>query len=66
MIEKPWRLWSVQIFAVIAALPVVWAELPPDIKAMIPDGWSPYIVTLIAIGGIVARSIPQSKPDDPA
>lgn len=61
MIEKPWRLWSVQIFAVLAALPLVWAELPADIKAMIPAGWEPFIVAAIALGGIVARVIPQAK-----
>lgn len=61
MIEKPWRLWSVQIFAILAAIPVVWAELPADWKAMIPEGWNPYIVAAIAVGGIVARVIPQAK-----
>jgi hypothetical protein len=61
MIEKPWRLWSVQIMAALAVLPLAWAELPPDIKAMIPDGWEPWIVAAIAVGGIVARVIPQAK-----
>lgn len=61
MIEKPWRLWSVQILAILAALPLVWSELPPDIKAMVPDGWQPWIVAAIAVGGIVARVIPQAK-----
>lgn len=61
MIEKPWRLWSVQIFTALAVLPLVWAELPADIKAMIPAGWEPWIVAAIALGGIVARVIPQAK-----
>ena len=61
MIEKPWRLWSVQIMAALAVLPVAWAELPADIKAMIPAGWEPWIVAAIAVGGIVARVIPQAK-----
>lgn len=61
MIEKPWRLWSVQIFTVLAVLPLAWGELPADVKAMIPAGWEPYIVAAIALGGIVARVIPQDR-----
>ena len=61
MIEKPWRLWSVQILTALAVLPLVWAELPADVKAMIPAGWEPWIVAAIAAGGVVARVIPQAK-----
>ena len=60
-LKRAWRWYSVQVLALLALLPVVWMELPADWKAMIPDDWNPYIVALIAIGGIVARAIPQDR-----
>ena len=39
-----WRWYSVWLSALVAAIPVVWVQLPPDIKAFIPAGAEPYIM----------------------
>lgn len=50
-----WRWHSTWALAIIGALPFVWAELPPDLKAFIPHEWRPGILTAVAVAGIVAR-----------
>ena len=50
-----WKWHSTQILAILAAMPVVWAQLPPDLKAAIPDEYLPYIASLVALSGILAR-----------
>jgi hypothetical protein len=57
--KRAWRWHSIQLAGLLAILPLVWAELPADVKAMIPDAWTPYIVTLLAVGVIVGRLRPQ-------
>lgn len=54
------RWFSVQAFAVIAMLPVIWPAIPADLKEYIPPEWGLYIFTIVAIGGIVGRLIGQS------
>lgn len=53
--KRAWRWHSTQIAAIIAALPFVWASLPADLKAHIPDAWLPYIAAALAIALIVGR-----------
>ena len=57
-----WRWFSVQAFAILAALPLVWLNLPPDIKAFIPPKYGVYIAAAIALGGLVGRLVDQKKP----
>lgn len=57
--RKAWRWFSVQSLAVLAALPLVWAQLPEDVRAMLPEGWEPWLLTAIAVGGIVGRMVDQ-------
>lgn len=57
--RKAWRMFSVQALAVIAMLPLIWSELPPDLVAMIPPAWTPYILTALAVAGIVGRLVDQ-------
>jgi len=58
-----WRMaarWvSVQAFAIIAMLPVIWPAIPADLKAYIPPQWGLYIFSIVALGGIVGRLIAQ-------
>lgn len=60
--REAWRWFSVQAFAVIIALPIVWAALPPDVKSMVPDSWHPWVMLAIAVAGIAGRVIDQKKP----
>jgi hypothetical protein len=57
--RQMWRWFSVQALAAIAALPVVWAALPPDLKAAVPDGWLIWIAAAVALAGVVGRVIDQ-------
>lgn len=50
-----WRWNSTHVMAVLAALPLVWLEMPPDAKEMVPLAWRPWIVSGLALAGIVAR-----------
>lgn len=55
-----WKLFSVQALTVLAALPVVWSQLPPDVQAMLPEKWRLFALTAIALGGLVGRMIDQN------
>lgn len=46
---------SVQAFTILAAMPLVWMTLPPDIKSMLPEAWQPWVLTAVAIGGLLGR-----------
>jgi ABC-type uncharacterized transport system permease subunit len=59
-----WRWFSVQALVVLAALPLVWSTLPADLRAYLPDGWEPYVLLLVAVGGLAGRLIDQTKAAD--
>jgi len=59
--KDAWKWFSVQALAAIIALPIVWASLPSDAKAFIPDGWEKWIVILLAVAGILGRVIDQNR-----
>lgn len=59
--KKAWRWFSVQAFAAIIALPVVWGMLPSDAKAFLPDSWEPWILVGLAVAGLVGRVIDQNR-----
>jgi hypothetical protein len=50
-----WRMNSVQVFALIAALPVIWSQLPDDVKAMIPPDWQAGIIVALGLVGAILR-----------
>ena len=53
--KQAWKWFSVQAFAVLAVLPIVWDALPPDLKAHMPETWMPYVLSAVAIGGLIGR-----------
>jgi len=59
--RQAWKWFSVQAFAIIIALPMIWAGLPADVKAYLPDEWKPWIMVAIAAAGILGRIIDQNK-----
>lgn len=59
--RRAWRMHSMQIMAALAALPLIWAELPPEVKALIPEGWQVYIVAALALIGMIGRLRDQTK-----
>ena len=59
--KNAWKWHSAQALAALTLLPVVWIELPADIKAMVPAGWEPIIVSAVAFGGLVGRLRSQNQ-----
>ena len=49
------RWHSTQAFVVLAALPSAWLILPDDLKDKVPAEWLPYIIPVVAIGGLIGR-----------
>lgn len=60
-----WKLWSVRIFAAVGLLPVIWQQIPDDIKASLPPSLIYWTTSALAVAGIVARVIQQSKLAEP-
>lgn len=59
--RKAWKWFSMQAFALIVAIPAVWVTLPDDVKAMMPSGWGPWVLTTIALCGMIGRMVDQNK-----
>lgn len=53
------RAYSTMALAFIALIPMFWAELPPEIVAMIPAEWHKWVVVSVAAAGLVGRFIKQ-------
>ena len=58
-----WKYYSTQALVLIAALPIVWMEIPADVKAMVPSEWHGWIVSGIALAGAASRLIKQAESD---
>jgi hypothetical protein len=59
--REAWKWFSVQAFAIIIALPMIWAAMPADVKGYLPDEWKPWIMIALAVAGILGRIIDQNK-----
>ena len=57
--REAWRWFSVQALALLVALPVLWETLPPELTAVIPEAWMPWILAGIALAGLVGRFVRQ-------
>lgn len=60
-IRSAWKWYSVQALGILTIFPIVWIELPADIKSRIPAEWTPYVVSAVALGGLIGRLKAQSK-----
>lgn len=58
-VKNAWKWFSVQAMAAVAVLPVIWSELPAETKTLLPTGWTPWIITAVAVAGLVGRVIDQ-------
>lgn len=61
--KNAWRWHSTQLLAIVAVAPFVWVELPPDIKALLPEEWRPWVFSVMAAAGIAARLKDQGGRD---
>ena len=53
--QKAWKWHSMQALAALALLPAVWAEVPPEVQALIPSEWRSWILAALAVIGIIGR-----------
>src|SRR5687768_4073223 len=71
LIFRQWSLWlgviGTAVTSALLASPElalqVWAMMPPDLKAMIPERYTPFIGVGIFAMGLVAKFIRQAKLD---
>jgi len=61
--RNAWRWLSVRALAVLFALPLVWPQIPADVRAMLPPEWQPWVLSAIALGGIAGRLVDQGARD---
>lgn len=63
------KMYVVQILATIAVVQGVWAELPPDVVAMLPPQFVHYATAALAAVGVLVRILKQFQapdvPDEP-
>lgn len=57
--KRVWRYYSTQALLLLAAAPLIWAEMPPDVRDMVPEGWRPWLLAGMAASGVVGRYISQ-------
>lgn len=73
--RRAWRLWSVRVSAIAAAiftmllaapdqLLAIWSALPPEVQALVPG--APQLGLIISVLSIVARLVAQEDVDDGA
>ena len=53
--HEAWKFDSVRIFAALAFVPMIWDELPLEVKEVIPEEWRPYVVAFVALIGMILR-----------
>jgi hypothetical protein len=58
--KQAWKWHSTQALALLALAPLVWEVLPPEFVALIPEDWLPFILTAVALGGLIGRLRAQS------
>lgn len=57
--RKCWRYYSTQALALLALMPVVWEQLPPEAQMMLPPEWRPWALAALALGGLAGRLVSQ-------
>ena len=66
--KQAWKWFSMWAFVVIGTIPVVWMNLPADVKALMPDSWNKWVfvsITAAAVLGGVGRVVDQTKGKTP-
>jgi hypothetical protein len=59
-----WKWHSTQAMAVAALFPILWENLPSDLKSWVPDTWMPWVVAAVLIGGLLGRLRDQGLDND--
>jgi hypothetical protein len=58
--SQAWRMWSVQIMALVAVVQGIWTQIPDDIKATLPPTFIQWLTAGMTVVGIAVRVVQQS------
>lgn len=47
--------YSTRIFLLMTMAPLFWAQIPAEVKAVIPPQYLPYIVAMVSLLGFIGR-----------
>ncbi|MBX3605381.1 MAG: hypothetical protein KF788_08920 [Piscinibacter sp.] len=59
--RRAWRMLSVQAMTAAGVLQVAWETQPDAIRAVVPEGWVPWITAGVLLFGIAGRLVQQKK-----
>lgn len=59
--KEAWRWWSMRGLIIIMVIPPTWVMLPPDVKAMLPVDWEPWLLSVIAFATAFGRVKDQTR-----
>jgi predicted benzoate:H+ symporter BenE len=66
--SQAWRWISIRMLAFIAVVTGLWAAVPPELQAFIPEDWRGAIIAFLAFLAALGRLIDQTphkpKPED--
>lgn len=58
-----WKWFSMQAYALAAAIQGIWLALPQDLKESVPAQWVTYATLVVIVAGAIGRLIQQpGKP----
>jgi uncharacterized protein YecE (DUF72 family) len=57
--RSAWRWFSVQAMVLAGAVQMIWLQLPPDLKASVPDAWITYGTIALLVVGTFGRLVDQ-------
>lgn len=57
--SKVWTYYSAQIYAFLVVVPIIWQQIPDEIKDYLPESWRPWVIALFALSGLAGRYIDQ-------
>ena len=58
-VKSAWKWFSTQALTALMALPLVWITLPPDVQEWLPEAWRPWVLSAVALGGLLGRMVDQ-------
>lgn len=61
--RSAWKWYSAQALAALTVVPLVWETLPAELRAYIPDTWNVWILSAVALGGLVGRMVDQGTSE---
>lgn len=62
--KRAWRWFSIHALVISGIIPMVWANLPGDMRASVPPDTLGVITGVVATLGVIGRLFQQPKKED--